>query len=438
MAHGTPLISNCSAASPSEFGIWETTATTSPNLTVLADDIETDTLIIGAGFTGLSTALHLAESGAKPVLIEALSPGWGASGRNTGWLEPNWWMQSPRSVERYFGKERADELTPWVASGPRILQQWRNRYQLGFEFDQRGLLMATDNPRKAAALENEARDWQAAGVENAYLDASAISTHVSSDRYLGAILLKDGAVLNPLSLCRELSTVCLKLKVPIYHHTPAQSISRQNNYWVTHTPRARITSRQLVLATDAYTANLWPSLRKAYCQWNAAVIASRPYPAIKKLLTTDIPFADLNIASMFTIRKTADDRLVTSALAPWRTGAPPNEAVKPFMRKFRKVFPDFPLPEWEYAHFGVVGMTRNMLPSLCKIGPDAWTVFGYSGTGINLALLLGGELAKLTRDGEAPIYPLTPLTDFPLRTLSEWGLKYILGPVSRGLISRWI
>jgi glycine/D-amino acid oxidase-like deaminating enzyme len=108
------------------------------------------------------------------------------------------------------------------------------------------------------------------------------------------------------------------------------------------------------------------------------------------------------------------------------------------MRKFRKVFPGRPEPQWRFSLIGEVGLSQNLLPRLCELGPDAWGAYGYSGTGINFALLLGGELARLARglprsDGA---YPVTQPHPVKLRRSLAWGLRYLHAPLSRGVISR--
>ena len=145
-----------------EFGVWETTAPPAATWPTLQGPLAADIAIIGAGYTGLATALHLAESGHRPVVLEAREPGWGASGRNTGWLEPNWWLKRPSDIDAMFGRERGAALTRWVASGPQLLQSWIERHGLDVPIDDRGLLMATDQPAKAASLASRG-DGMAAG-----------------------------------------------------------------------------------------------------------------------------------------------------------------------------------------------------------------------------------------------------------------------------------
>jgi glycine/D-amino acid oxidase-like deaminating enzyme len=422
----------------SDPGLWEMTAPAPPQLPSLTGPLDTDVAIIGAGYTGLATALHLAEAGSPALVLEAHTPGWGASGRNTGWLEPNWWVKTPAQINALFGPERGGELTRWVASGPKRLDDWASRYSMQFEATRSGLLMATDDPRRARELEAEARDWQRAGVANEFLDGTALRSHIASDRYRGAIWLRDGMTLNPLALTRELARASMSLGTRIFAKSPVVDIAREGTRWRLTCPRGQVRARALILATDAYTQRLWPQVLSSYWIWRCAVVGSEPYDGLGDLMPSGTPFADLNLANVFTLRAAAGGRLVTSTYAPVRRGLSARQVAEPFMRKFRKVFPGRPEPRWQFAHSGEVGLSKDMLPRLCALGPDAWGAFGYSGTGINFALLLGAELARLANGSAASesLYPVTQPVPVALRRTLAWSLKYLHAPIARSLISR--
>jgi L-pipecolate oxidase len=421
-----------------EFGVWEGTAPPPPPTRPLEGPLDTDVAIVGGGYTGLSTALHLTEAGSPPVLLEAQEPGWGASGRNTGWLEPNWWLKTPADMVKAHGAVSGARLSRWVASGPKRLETWIARYGLELELEQRGLLLATDRPEKAGALEAEARDWQALGVPNEYVDGPAIARHVPTSRYVGGLMLRDGLTLNPLALSRELARACLAGGTRICSRSPVTLIQRERTGWRLDTPRGYVRCRRLVLATDAYTRDLWPRLRNAYATWHLAVIASAPDDNVRSLLPANVAFGDLGLGNIFTLR-TARGRLVTSTFAPLRRSLGAERIARPFMRKFRRVFPRHVEPRWQLVHFGEIGLSRDMMPRLAVIGPDAWTAYGYSGTGINLALLLGGELAQLAAHGAAArtLFPVTGIEPVHARGLIGVGLKYLHAPLARHLVSHF-
>lgn len=421
-----------------EFGVWAVSAPATPALQPLDAGLDCEIAIVGAGYTGLSTALHLAEGGQRCVVLEAQEPGWGASGRNTGWLEPNWWMKKPADIARLYGNDRGAELSRWVASGPQLLDQWIAQYDLQVEIDRNGLVLATERPDKAAELEAEVRDWQALGVAHDYLDRMGVQRYIPTDRYVGGIRLTGGATLNPLALSRELARACLTRGVEIFARTPVAKIKREGSNWQLTTPRGTVSCRRLVLATDAYTRDLWPALGDSFATWHLAIIASEPYAKLRELLPGGAPFADLGMGNIFTLRCAAGDRLVTSTFAPVRRSLSPSAVAEPFMRKFSKVFPMELAPRWQYVHFGEIGLSPDMMPRIVQIGPQAWTAYGYSGTGMNFALLMGGELSRLVQADHvgAARFPVVPFETFALRKVIGLALRYVHAPVARHLVSR--
>ena len=169
-----------------------------------------------------------------------------------------------------------------------------------------------------------------------------------------------------------------------------------------------------------------------------AVVASTPYAELGRLLPRGHAFADLGLANVFTLRKAAG-RLVTSTLAPVRRGLRAGNVAAPFARKFARVFPQLPPPRWEFRHYGEIGISRDMMVRLCAIGPDAWTVYGYSGTGMNMALLLGGQLAALAGRGtqSVPEFPVTPFAPLAARAAVSCGLRFVHAPLVRHVVSHF-
>jgi glycine/D-amino acid oxidase-like deaminating enzyme len=299
-------------------------------------------------------------------------------------------------------------------------------------------VLASAQPAKAAELAREAAEWQALGVAHDYVEASALERFVPSRSYLGGLLLHNGLTLNPLALCRELARAAVALGAQIFAGSAVASIARSGDRWRLRTSRGELTARRLVLATDAYTRALWPQLERTFATWHAAVVASEPYAAIDEVLPAGHAFADLGMSNIFTLRR-AGNRLVTATLAPLRRALPAAEVAAPFARKFARMFPQLPAPRWAYRHYGEIGISKDMMVRLCTIGPDAWTAYGYSGTGINMALLLGEQLADLAATGaqRAPAFPLTQLEPLPLRSAVSFGLRYVHAPLVRHVVSRF-
>jgi glycine/D-amino acid oxidase-like deaminating enzyme len=422
-----------------EFGVWELTAPRALETPVLEGPIDADIAIVGAGFTGLSTALHLAERGERPIIVEAAVPGFGASGRNAGWMQPDWWLKNPSSVVAEFGRERAERLTRWLATGPTRLQTWTDKYNLSIGLDPRGLLLGIESAASLQKTEPIARAWQALGINLQFVDGSEVSRQVAASRYRAGVVFADGAVLNPLALSRELARACLQQGVRIFSRSRVLKICRRERAWHLESASGYVRARRLVLATDVSTAGLWPAVSRAMATWRLAVIGSTPYPALDELLRVGRPFGEHASATLFSLRADSAGRLVTSTFLPLSGGSRLTavQMALPVTRRFRRVFPDLPAPDWQYVHFGDVGLSRDLLPRICAIGDDAWTAYGYSGNGVNASLLAGGELAShAAGNSDEAVFPLTNPRTFSLRHLARFGVQCVHGPLVRALAGR--
>jgi glycine/D-amino acid oxidase-like deaminating enzyme len=314
------------------------------------------------------------------------------------------------------------------------LQTWTDRYNLSIGLDRRGLLLGIESATSLKKTEPAARAWQSLGINLQLVDGSEVSRQVAASRYRAGVVFDDGAVLNPLALSRELARACLQQGVRIYSRSRVLKIRRCERAWHLESASGSVRARRLVLATDVSTADLWPRVSRAMATWRLAVIASTPYPALGELLRIGRPFGEHASATLFSLRADSAGRLITSTFLPLGGGSRLSAArmAVPVTRRFRRVFPDFPVPDWQYVHFGDVGLSRDLLPRICAIGDDAWTAYGYSGNGVNASLLVGGELARhAAGNADEAVFPLTEPREFPLRVLARFGVQCVHGPLVR-------
>ena len=157
----------------------------------LEESLSCDVCIIGAGYTGLSSALHLAENGYKVVVLEAAKIGFGASGRNGGQVV-NSYSRDVDVIERSYGKEAARMLGSMMFEGGDIIRERIKRYKIECDYRPGGLFVAL-NARQFATLEEQKQNWERYGNDQLeLLDAEQIRQQVDSDRYVGALLDKRG------------------------------------------------------------------------------------------------------------------------------------------------------------------------------------------------------------------------------------------------------
>ena len=160
--------------------------------------------IIGGGFTGLSTALHLAEQGVQATVLEAQEPGWGASGNNGGQVNPGL-KHDPDQIEADFGAELGRRMIAFSYGTTNFTLDLIRRYQIPCEARQNGTLRAAYNEASAAAIETTAKQCIRRGMPVTLLDAAKMREVTGTGRYLCAMLDARGGDLHPLSYARGLA-----------------------------------------------------------------------------------------------------------------------------------------------------------------------------------------------------------------------------------------
>lgn len=388
--------------------LWAATAPPSPVLGTLEGAVDSDVVVIGAGFTGLSTAIHLRESGVAVTILEAAEPGWGASGRNNGQVIPTLAGHDPSAMVARHG-EAGERFNAVLRDSAQYLFDLVRKYEIPAEAEQAGWVQPVHSPGRFKLAEKRVREWSAIGAPVELLDRAATAQMLGSEAWFGGFWNRTGGHINPLALTRGLAQVALKLGATIHVRSPALSMAHQNGRWVVKTARGSVTARALVLATNAYTDEFAPHL--------APDIANEVIPVLSWQMATK-PVSD-NIAKtvipgrqavsdthreLYFARWDARNRLVTggAAVSPGEGGA---NLRLPIAARLKRLWPQLGEVEFDYVWSGYVGMTPDNLlrpqvpgyPRIHRLGPDGFAWVGCNGRAVALSISLGRELAKATQ-----------------------------------------
>jgi len=243
-----------------------------------------DVAIVGAGYTGLSAALHLAEAGVAAAVLEAREVGWGGSGRAFGQVVP-YSKHADDHVLATFGPERGERLVAALAGGPDLVFERIARHGIVCDAVKRGLLFAAHTPAAAVGLERRATFWQARGTA-LEIHTGAEAERLTGSRYYPAVLHEPrGGCLNPLAYARGLARAAIGVGAHLFEDSRALSITRAMTRtglrWTVATAHGALDADHVVLATDAYTDDLWSGLRRS-------IIPLRGYSLTSARLTDNL------------------------------------------------------------------------------------------------------------------------------------------------------
>jgi glycine/D-amino acid oxidase-like deaminating enzyme len=214
--------------------IWNVVSPPGPDLASLDGDLDTDVVVIGAGFTGLSTALYLTEKDVEVVVLEAVEPGWGASGRNNGQVIPTLTRPDPDTIIERHG-EAGERFVGLLRDSADYLYDVVRRYKLAAEAEQTGWIQPVHTPGRMKIAEHRVAQWSKHGAPVELLDREQVRDLTGSELWHGGWANPTGGHVNPLALSRELARSVVKAGARIFVRTPAQSLRYDNQKWIVET-----------------------------------------------------------------------------------------------------------------------------------------------------------------------------------------------------------
>ena len=400
--------------------LWAATAPPGPPLTALEGRHVADVAIVGAGFTGLSAALHLAEAGVDTLVVEAGEPGYGASGRNGGQVIPGL-KYDPDELERRYGAG----VVHTAASGPDLVYDLIARYRIQCSAVRAGWIQPAHTPALLSLVRDRCRQWARRGAAVRELSAADVATLTGTDLYVGGWLDGRGGTVQPLAYARGLARAAIERGVRIFRDSRVQTLQHQADGWRLVLAKGEVSARRVILATNAYADGLHDSLRRSVVPVPSYQLATAPLSAHlrRRILPGGQAVSDTyNLLRYF--RLDAHGRLILGARGLYgrRSQA---ESQRSHDAALREIYPELGEPSYEYRWSGYVAITADHLPHLHDLGSGLHAALGYNGRGVAMATMLGRLVAAQARGASDPeyTYPLTPLRPIPLHAFSRLGVR---------------
>jgi len=350
----------------------------------LEEAIDVDVAIVGGGFTGIATALALAERGVRAAVLEAQRIGWGASGRNGGQVTGS--LSGDRAMERQFRRKLGDEAADFVWNmrwrGHDIIRNRVAKY--GIDCDLRhGHMQTAYRPSHVAELErmHRAACEHGMGDEVGMVYGAGLRDHVGTGIYHAGLVNRRNMHLHPLNLCLGEADAARSLGARVFIDSPVEKIVYGNRPELV-TARGRVCADKVMIAGNGYHRLAPRRLAGLLFPATLGIVATERLPedVAKSILPNDFAVYDTRFVLDY-YRLTADRRLLFGSGTNYR-GTQSADIGAPMLPTIRKTFPQLAEVKIDFAWEGQDGITINRIPQLGNVTPNVFYAQGYSGHGI--------------------------------------------------------
>lgn len=408
--------------------LWQAIGRNRRGRPALNGALDVDLAIVGGGFTGLSTALHAAEQGRTVAVLEAEIVAWGATGRNAGFVVPNFAKMDPADILAHLGPERGERLIDFAAGSADLVFGLIKRHGIECDALQSGWIQPAHSPAAFEKVKSRASQWAERGRPVVTLDRRAIEDLTGVRGYVGGWMDRSGGVLNPVEYARGLADAAEKAGARIFEHTTVTSIDRIADGWAVKTAAGSVRAGKVLIATNAYGGPLSQTLQRTYFPLKVFQIATAPLPrAIRTRLLPGGQGVGDTRRNLFTFRFDRDNRLISGGMHIFGPGADTRVPQKIWRRLAQHLeLPD--LPPLEYSWSGMAAVEPDFLPRLVDLGPGLIAGFACNGRGIAMTTAMGKVLADWaggTDAGDLPL-PFASPSPIPLHGLMRHAPNMLL------------
>ena len=382
---------------PLTHGLWEASAPPAPASVPLRGRIAVDVAVIGAGFTGLSAALHVAEGGRSVAVLEASEIGFGASGRNVGLVNAGLWVM-PEQLPQRLGATRGARLLQTLGDAPSAVFDLIARHGIECEAVRHGTLHCAVGSRGQASLRERAAQWGRLGAPVRLLDTAETATRTGTSAYAGALLDLRAGTIQPLAYARGLARAAIGAGAAVHASSPVVAIEDLGGGWRLKTRDGGVVDATWVVVASNATAipgGPWPELAGELVRMPYFNMATAPLPP--SLRNTILPGGEgawdtRTVLSSFRLDQAG--RLVFGSIGALRG---PGHAIHRGWgrRALARLFPPLRGIDFEHEWYGWIGTTADALPRFHQLARNVVSFSGYNGRGIGPGTVFGRELARL-------------------------------------------
>lgn len=403
--------------------LWSATANPSPACPPLSGDVTADVAIVGGGFTGLSAALHLAEAGQQVVLLESETPGWGASGRNGGQVNPGL-KESPNEIEARFGPDMGPRMVRMAGEAASLVFSLIERHGIDCAPVRAGWIRAAHDASSLADLRALAAQWQQRGAPVRTLGPDDMAALLGTDAYQGGLIDDRGGNLHPLNYALGLAGAAQRAGAHLHGHSRALRLSRAQDRHRIETAHGSVTAAQVLLCTNGYTDGLMPPLAQSVIPVRSVQVATEPLGdnLARSILPERQAPSDMRRLLLY-FRMDDRGRFIMGGRGTYRDGSTARQ-LDVLRAASAQLYPQLADVRWDYAWGGDLAVTPDHYPHLHQLAPGVMAALGYNGRGVAMATAMGRLLSDWAQGRpEADLdFPVTDVRAIPLHRFHRLGV----------------
>lgn len=385
----------------------------------LAGDLDADICVIGAGFTGLSAGLELAEAGYKVVILEAREVGYGASGRNGGQICTGF-SPGQQRIEAQLGKDDARKCFDIAEESKKLIVDRIAKHKIYCDLKW-GYLHAIPKPSQFDDLKAWKEEWDGLGyTDTQVLSKPQLEERLGTPIYHGALHEGGAGHFHPLNYCLGLAKAAMAAGAQIFENSAVLDVD-QGPIAKVRTVQGTVSAKFVIIGCNAYIGRMIPALYGRIMPVTSYIIATEPLGEnrAKSLIRDNDAVANTNFIVDY-FRLTKDTRLLFGGRASYSTLEPPN--LGKYMRpRMLSVFPGLSDVKIDHAWSGYIAITSNRIPDCGRLGDNIYYAHGYSGQGVALSGMYGKLMADCVK-GQSERFDLLsrikhlPFPGGPIRT----------------------
>ena len=412
---------------------WSQTIERPKKSNSLSNNLKTDILVIGGGYTGLNAALEIKEKFKQDVsIVDAAPIGWGASGRNGGFACMGGTKKSFKSLLDKYGKSKTVEVLNAQLAAVKQVRKNLDNYKIDADIVDGGELLFAHSQKSVQAIENDQKFMKNEFDFNTkFLDVHELQSFgISSPEAFAGVLNPNSFGLNPLKYVIGLYKAALKENIGLYYKTAVKKIQNLNGNFSVITDNGTIIAKKLIIATNGYSSDDIPQeLRGGYLPALSSIMVTRPLTKeeLDKQGWTSYITSYNTRNLLHYVRLLPDNRFLFGARGGINADKKSQIKNQQLSRtEFERMYPAWSHVQTEFYWNGLICLTKDLLPFIGSVDDNIFCSFGYHGNGVTTASLAGRQIANIAL-GEKPenlpkIYQRS-LQRFPFASLRRLGLR---------------